>query len=68
MYEINMKKEMPKKTDQRPKGARKSKGAADEVPLEFDRGWAELEAQHARIKSDWMSLAAQIGLGEKKGG
>ena len=62
-----MKKEMTKKTE-RPKGARKSKVSADDVPLEFDRGWQELEAQHARIKSDWMSLAAQIGLGEKKGG
>lgn len=30
-------------------------------PLEFDRSWAELEAQHDRIKTDWMSLAAQLG-------
>lgn len=31
-------------------------------PLEFERGWADLEAQHDRIKTDWMSLAAQLGV------
>jgi len=28
-----------------------------------DRGWHELEAQHDRLKSDWMSLAVQLGVG-----
>lgn len=32
-------------------------------PLEFDPGWNELEAQHDRLKSDWMSLAVQLGVG-----
>ncbi|OGS42476.1 MAG: hypothetical protein A2506_08465 [Elusimicrobia bacterium RIFOXYD12_FULL_66_9] len=32
-------------------------------PLELDRGWQELEHQHDRIKSDWSSLAAQLGIG-----
>lgn len=31
-------------------------------PLEFERGWQELEAQHDRLKTDWMSLAAQLGI------
>lgn len=51
-----------KKTSLKParhKG-RKSKGSK---PLEFDRGWNELEAQHDRLKSDWMSLAVQLGIG-----
>lgn len=42
-----------------PKTARKKR---DDRPMEFDRSWQELEAQHDRIKSDWMSLAAQIGM------
>lgn len=54
-----MKKEPLKKKD---KTAPKAKGAR---PLEFDRGWHELEAQHDRIKSDWMSLAAQLGISGK---
>ena len=53
-----------KKTSAKParhKGsARKAK---DEKPVEFDRGWHELEAQHDRLKSDWMSLAVQLGVG-----
>jgi len=28
-----------------------------------DRGWHELEAQHDRLKTDWMSLAVQLGVG-----
>lgn len=36
---------------------------SNEKPLELDRGWQELEHQHDRIKSDWMSLAAQLGIG-----
>ncbi|MBI5623869.1 MAG: hypothetical protein HY924_08830 [Elusimicrobia bacterium] len=31
-------------------------------PLEFERGWHELEARHDRIRSDMMSLAAQLGI------
>lgn len=34
-----------------------------ERPVEFDRGWHELEAQHDRIKMDWSSLAAQLNIG-----
>lgn len=50
--EVPMKKETPKKS-------RKARGSSQ---LEFERGWAELEAQHDRIKTDWMSLAAQLGV------
>ena len=35
-----------------------------ERPVEFDRGWHELEAQHDRIKMDWSSLAAQLNIGK----
>lgn len=45
----------------RSKGSgRRSRGGK---PLEFDRGWNELEVQHDRLKSDWMSLAVQLGIG-----
>jgi hypothetical protein len=44
--------------------SRRAKKGSDH-PLEFDRGWQELEAQHDRIKCDWMSLAAQMGIGSK---
>ncbi|MDE2489525.1 MAG: hypothetical protein KGM24_01670 [Elusimicrobia bacterium] len=47
----------------RPRAGRKSK---DDKPLEFDRGWHELEAQADRLKSDWSSLAAQLGIGRDK--
>ncbi len=40
--------------------------AKDDKPLEFDRGWHELEAQADRLKSDWSSLAAQLGIGEQE--
>ena len=54
-----MKKEpLKKKKDPTPK----AKGAR---PVEFDRGWHELEAQHDRIKSDWISLVAQLGVSGK---
>lgn len=43
----------------RPKGIAR-RGKSDK-PVELDRGWHELEAQHDRIKSDWSSLAAQLG-------
>lgn len=50
-----------KKTSKKssPKATRRKR---DVRPMEFDRSWQELEAQHDRIKSDWMSLAAQIGM------
>ena len=35
------------------------------TPLEFGRGWQELEAQADRLKSDWMSLAAQLGISSR---
>lgn len=54
------KKKMLTKSARHHKGsARKAKGVQ---PLEFDRGWQELEAQHDRLKSDWMSLAVQLGV------
>jgi len=62
-----MKKITSKKSDPA-KGMKKAKGGRKEVPLEFDRAWQELEDQHERIKSDWMSLAAQVGLGSKSKG
>lgn len=51
-----MKKATPKKPSKgSPKGQR-------ERPLELDRSWHELEAQHDKIKMDWGSLAAQLGI------
>ena len=41
-------------------GRGKSKGGRS---LELDRGWNELEVQADRLKSDWMSLAVQLGIG-----
>jgi hypothetical protein len=38
----------------------------DDRAAELDRGWHELEAQHDRLKSDWMSLAVQLGVGGGK--
>ena len=35
----------------------------DGKSVEFERGWNELEAQHDRLKSDWMSLSVQLGIG-----
>jgi hypothetical protein len=42
---------------------RRTNRRRENLPLEFDRGWDELEAQHANLKSDWSSLAAQLGIG-----
>ena len=53
-----MKKTLAKST--RHKGSRKAKGGK---ALEFEQGWNELEAQHDRLKTDWMSLAVQLGIG-----
>jgi hypothetical protein len=38
----------------------------DDRTADHDRGWHELEAQHDRLKSDWMSLAVQLGIGGAK--
>ena len=53
-------KHAPKKHE---KGPRKSRA---ERPLEMERGWQELEAQHDRLKTDWSSLAAQLGIGSRE--
>lgn len=39
------------------------RGRGEHKSSDLDRGWHELEAQHDRIKSDWMSLAVQLGIG-----
>ena len=41
-------------------GGRRGRGREDQ-PLELARGWNELEAQHERLRSDMMSLAAMLG-------
>lgn len=55
-----MKKTLAKSARHHKGSTRKSKGGK---ALEFDRGWNELEAQHDRLKTDWMSLAVQLGIG-----
>ncbi len=49
------------------RSARHHKGSSrkmkDGKAVEFERGWNELEAQHDRLKSDWTSLAIQLGIG-----
>ena len=60
-----MKKESPKKPAARAKSAPKKSTEEQDPPLEFDRGWQELESQHDRIKVDFNSLAAQLGIGSK---
>jgi len=54
-----MKNTNKKKAVKRPKGG-------DDTPLEFDRGWQELEAQYDRQKMDFTSLAAQLGVDSEK--
>jgi hypothetical protein len=54
-------KKISAKTSARPKSSGR-KGKYDK-PLELDRGWGELEAQADRLKSDWMSLSVQLGIG-----
>jgi hypothetical protein len=56
-----------KKTVKRAKAAGAGK-AGDDTPLEFDRGWQELEAQYDRQKMDFSSLAAQLGVDTKDKG
>ena len=53
-----------KKTVKRAKASRAS-GTEEDTPLEFDRGWQELEAQYDRQKMDFTSLAAQLGVDSK---
>jgi hypothetical protein len=54
-------KKLSTKTSLRSKGSgRKAKG---ERGVELDRGWNELEAQADRLKTDWMSLSVQLGIG-----
>lgn len=53
-----------KKTAAKPARAKANgRKSRDEKPVELDRGWHELEQQHDRLKSDWMSLAAQLNIG-----
>ena len=47
----------------RSKGSSRKKGARSH---DHD-SWGELEAQHDRVKSDWMSLAVQLGVGGGQG-
>ncbi|MFI5348982.1 MAG: hypothetical protein ACHQ2Z_05530 [Elusimicrobiota bacterium] len=54
-------KKISTKAGTRSKGSgRKAKGGKG---LDSDRGWNELEAQADRLKSDWMSLSVQLGIG-----
>jgi hypothetical protein len=50
------------------KGPKKEKGHRKRAdrPLEFGQGWQELEAQHDRLKMDFGSLAAQLGIGSSR--
>ena len=54
-------KKISTKAGMRSKGS--GRKAKSERGLEFDRGWNELEAQADRLKSDWMSLSVQLGIG-----
>ena len=56
-------KKAPKKSDTRVKAGRRR---SDDSPVEFERGWQDLEAQHDRLKPDWGSLAAMLGVGSKR--
>ena len=54
-------KKISTKSGQRPKSS--GRKAKDERGPELDRGWQELEAQADRLKTDWMSLSVQLGIG-----
>jgi hypothetical protein len=58
---------MPKATTNKkqPKATTRKKGREDR-PVEFERGWHELEARHDKLKMDWAGLAALIGTGDGK--
>lgn len=61
-----MKRSAQKKNPPRGKSAtRKTKNSGVARPLEFERDWQDLEAQASRLQPDWMSLAAQMGIGSK---
>lgn len=53
-------KKISAKSGARTRQVRKAKGGRT---LELDRGWNELEVQADRLKTDWMSLAVQLGIG-----
>ena len=55
-----MKKTLAKSARLHKGSARKAKGGKS---LELEQGWNELEAQHDRLKTDWMSLSVQLGIG-----
>ncbi len=57
-----MKKGPGKKSEPRLRRAHRADGGG-ERPMEFGRSWQDLELQHERLKTDWSSLAAQLGLG-----
>lgn len=44
---------------------KKTRRAREDRPIEFSRGWQELEAQYDRVGIDWGSLAAQLGVSSK---
>lgn len=46
----------------KPKKEKGSRKRSDR-PIEFQKEWQELEAQHDGLKYDWGSLAAQLGIG-----
>ncbi|MBI4377429.1 MAG: hypothetical protein HY549_13400 [Elusimicrobia bacterium] len=54
-------KRAPRRTDSKAKAGRKTKAERGR-PMELDPNWHELEAQHDRIKHDWASLAAMLGV------
>ena len=58
-----MKKAAAKKAETRVRRVHHRAAASSERPMEFGRSWQDLELQHDRLKTDWMSLAAQFGVG-----
>lgn len=44
---------------------KKSRRAREDRPIEFSRGWQELENQYDRMSVDWGSLAAQLNVSPK---
>lgn len=55
-----------KKTISKPQRQKHGHKRRMEKPLELDRGWQELEQQHDRLRSDWTSLCAQLGVGGRE--
>jgi len=55
-----------KKTVKRATKSSQRGRASEDMPLEFDRGWQELEAQYDRQKMDFSSLAAQLLVGKDR--